>query len=161
MNDSIEVSLVKPISMANEAYVMCEGWIYDCSETTVRDIMHSPLYASDGNSIYDVATLMSEKEVGSVLTLNEDGEVSGVLTERDVLKKVVGLGLDPRSTSVKQVASSPVVTIEWYTTIDEAAKLMVEKHIRRLPIMEDGSIIGIVSDRDLIRAIPAIFKRGF
>lgn len=160
MNDSIEVRLDKPISIASEAYVMCEGWIYDCSETTVRDIMHSPLYTSENNSVFDVAALMSEKEVGSVLMLNEGGEVSGVLTERDLLKKVVGRGLDPRSTQVKQVASSPVMTIEWYTTIDEAAKLMVEKHIRRLPVMEDGSIIGIVTDRDLIRAIPAIFKRG-
>lgn len=161
ITDSIEVRLDRKSTIASESYVMCEGWIYDYSETTVRDLMHSPLYASDKNSVYDVATLMSEKEVGSILTLNEEGEVSGVLTERDLLKKVVGRGLDPKGTQVRDVATSPVLTIEWYTPIDEAAKLMAEKHIRRLPVMEDGSIIGIVTDRDLIRAIPGIFKRGF
>jgi CBS domain-containing protein len=159
-NDSIEVRLDKEDRIANESYVMCEGWIYDYTETTVRDVMHSPLYASDKNSVFNVASLMSEKDVGSVLTLNDDGEVSGVLTERDLLKKVVSRGLDPKATQVKEVASSPVLSVDWFITIDEAAELMAEKHIRRLPVTEDGSIIGIVTDRDLIRAIPGIFTRG-
>ena len=159
-NDSIEVRLDKQDTIANESYVMCEGWIYDYTETTVRDVMHSPLYASDKNSVFNVASLMSEKDVGSVLTLNDDGEVSGVLTERDLLKKVVSRGLDPKVTQVKEVASSPVLSVDWFITIDEAAKLMAEKHIRRLPVTEDGSIIGIVTDRDLIRTIPGIFTRG-
>jgi CBS domain-containing protein len=160
MNDSIEVRLDKQDSIASESYVMCEGWIYDFAETNVRDIMHSPLYSSDKATVHEVAALMSEKEVGSVLMINEEGGVSGVLTERDLLKKVVGRGLDPKGTQVRDVATSPVLAVEWYTTIDDAAKLMADKHIRRLPVMEDGSIIGIVTDRDLIRAIPGIFKRG-
>lgn len=159
-NDSVEVSLNRKISAANGTYVMCEGWTYECSETTVRDIMHTPLYVREDTSVYEAARLMSEKEVGSVLSVDKNGEVTGVFTERDVLKKVAGVGLDPCGVSIKQVASSPVTTVESWTSIDGAAELMAKNHIRRLPVVEDASIIGIVTDRDLIRAIPAIFKRG-
>jgi len=159
-SDSIEVNLNKEISIADEFYVMCEGRVYECHETTIRDIMHSPLYIREGYSVRDAARLMDEKERGSILSTDENGRVVGVLTERDILKRVVAQGLDPRDVLVKQVASSPITTIECSTSIDEVAKLMTEKHIRRLPVIEAGAIVGIVTDRDLIRAIPAIFKRG-
>ncbi|MBI5039027.1 MAG: CBS domain-containing protein [Nitrospirae bacterium] len=99
----------------------------------------------------EVAGIMDAKNVGSVLVVDKaDGKFVGIVTERDIVRKVVAKGLDGSSYLVKGVMSSPLVTIESTKTIFEAGDLMDQKKVRHLAVTEGSEVVGIVSIRDLI-----------
>ncbi len=99
----------------------------------------------------EVAGIMDSKNVGSVLIVDKgNGKIVGIVTERDIVRKVVAKGLDGSSYLVKGVMSSPLVTIESTKTIFEAGDLMVQKKVRHLGVTEGGEMVGVVSIRDLI-----------
>ena len=99
----------------------------------------------------EVAGIMDTKNVGSVLVVDKaDGKFVGIVTERDIVRKVVAKGLDGSSYLVKGVMSSPLVTIESTKTIFEAGDLMDQKKVRHLAVTEGSEVVGIVSIRDLI-----------
>lgn len=99
----------------------------------------------------EVAGIMDAKNVGSVLVVDKaDGKYVGIVTERDIVRKVVAKGLDGSSYLVKGVMSSPLVTIESTKTIFEAGDLMDQKKVRHLGVTEGSEVVGIVSIRDLI-----------
>ena len=99
----------------------------------------------------EVAGIMDQKNVGSVLVVDKaDGKYVGIVTERDIVRKVVAKGLDGSSYLVKGVMSSPLVTIESTKTIFEAGDLMDQKKVRHLAVTEGSEVVGIVSIRDLI-----------
>jgi CBS domain-containing protein len=110
--------------------------------------------ATDG--VNDAMKLMVEKNIGSVV-VTEDGEMVGIVTERDVLKKCC-----PRAEcdvmKARDVMSSPLVTIDGGGALGEAADLMAEKRIRRLLVTEGGKICGIITERDVMRATLDVFK---
>lgn len=99
-----------------------------------------------------VATLMTDKRIGSLL-VTQNGVVVGILTERDLVQKVVGLDKDPTQVTVGTVMSSPLIDIDINRTVHDASDLMAEKGIRHLAVTENHAIIGILSVRDLIRMI--------
>jgi len=99
----------------------------------------------------EVAAIMDTKNVGSVLVVDKtDGKYVGIVTERDIVRKVVAKGLDGSSYLVKGVMSSPLVTIESTKTIFEAGDLMDQKRVRHLAVTEGSEVVGILSIRDLI-----------
>ena len=99
----------------------------------------------------EVAGIMDTKNVGSVLVMDKaDGKYVGIVTERDIVRKVVAKGLDGSSYLVKGVMSSPLVTIESTKTIFEAGDLMDQKRVRHLAVTEGSEVVGILSIRDLI-----------
>lgn len=99
----------------------------------------------------EVAGIMDTKNVGSVLVVDKtNGKYVGIVTERDIVRKVVAKGLDGSSYLVKGVMSSPLVTIESTKTIFEAGDLMDQKKVRHLAVTEGSEVVGIVSIRDLI-----------
>ncbi len=99
----------------------------------------------------EVAGIMDTKNVGSVLVIDKaNGKYVGIVTERDIVRKVVAKGLDGSSYLVKGVMSSPLVTIESTKTIFEAGDLMDQKRVRHLAVTEGSEVVGIVSIRDLI-----------
>ena len=99
----------------------------------------------------EVAGIMDAKNVGSVLVVDKaDGKYVGIVTERDIVRKVVAKGLDGSSYLVKGVMSSPLVTIESTKTIFEAGDLMDQKKVRHLAVTEGSEVVGIVSIRNLI-----------
>jgi CBS domain-containing protein len=102
---------------------------------------------SAGDSVTEASRRMHEQQTGSLLVMDGQNLV-GIITERDVLK-VVARGLDPNTTSIKEVMTTDVVTIEPNTRLKEAAKLMASKWIRHLPVVEGTKVVGIVSQRDL------------
>jgi signal-transduction protein with cAMP-binding, CBS, and nucleotidyltransferase domain len=107
----------------------------------------------------EVAGIMDSKNVGSVLVVDKgNGEFVGIVTERDIVRKVVAKGLDGSSYLVKGVMSSPVVTIESTKTIFEAGDLMDQKRVRHLAVTEGGEVVGVVSIRDLIN--PSQYDEG-
>jgi signal-transduction protein with cAMP-binding, CBS, and nucleotidyltransferase domain len=121
------------------------------------------------DSVFDALKLMAEKGVGALLVLKKDRLV-GILSERDYARKVILQGRSSRDTRVIDIMSSPVHTIHPEQTIIEAMELMTNKHIRHLPVSEDGqNVIGVVSigdvlnsliytQRQLIRALEAEMK---
>ncbi len=102
-------------------------------------------------TVMDVAGLMETKNVGSVLVMDkESGQIAGIITERDIVRKVVAKGVDGSSYMVKGVMSFPLLTVDSDKTIFEAGDLMDQKKVRHLAVTEGGEIVGIISIRDLI-----------
>jgi len=120
--------------------------------TKVREIMQPKIISvRSDQSAWDAASAMDRNGIGSVL-VGEQGNYIGIITEKDVIRKVTLQGLDPRATMVSEIMSSPLVTVDADRSIGEAALLMLDKRIRRLPIVEQGRIVGIITERDLNRA---------
>ena len=121
------------------------------SEVKVDDFMSKPVITTDEtNSIHDVAKTMGKQRVGSVI-ITRNGKPIGIFTERDLLTSFLGKekSLD---VNVGGKCSSRLVTAPAGSSIHKAAATMALKHIRRLPIVEEGEIIGIVTARDIVEA---------
>ena len=102
-------------------------------------------------TVQEVAKIMEAKGVGSVLVIDkESGEIAGIVTERDIVRKVVAKGVDGSSYLVKGVMSTPLLTIDSSKTIFEAGDYMDQKKVRHLAVTEGGKVAGVISIRDLI-----------
>ncbi len=124
---------------------------------TVKEIMHQHTFVQGGMTIKDVAALMSKKRIGSVLIKTTKGV--GILTERDITGKIVAAAKDPKKVSAEDVMTFPAKTINSDAEIYEACRIFTENHFRRLPVVEDGKIIGIVTTRDIVRQfVPQLVK---
>jgi len=108
-------------------------------------------------SVSEAINLMAENDIGSV-PVTRNGEIVGILTERDVLKKCRSEIQCP-AMQAEDVMSSPLVTIDASSAIGQAAELMAKKKIRRLLVTEEGKIRGIITERDVMRAALDAFKR--
>ncbi len=104
----------------------------------------------EDSPVLDAARMMVEKNRGSVLAARS-GEPVGIITERDILRKVVAKSLDPKSTKVKDVMTSPPTTIDYNRPLREAIELMVKKGLRRMLVTENGKIVGIFTMRDIVK----------
>lgn len=101
-------------------------------------------------SVAEAVNEMNRHSVGSVLLMN-GSELAGVFTERDVLRRVVGAGLDPKTTPVTKVMTSNVITVKPETTVQEVMAIFSEKRCRHLPVLQDGKLVGLVSIGDVSR----------
>lgn len=116
----------------------------------VRKLMTKNLVKADRQqTVQDVAKLMKEKKIGSILIF-EGKEVVGIVTETDIVRKVVAQGVDASSFLVKGIMSAPVYSIAADKNIFEAGELMDDKKVRHLAVTEGGEISGMLSVRDII-----------
>jgi len=106
-------------------------------------------------SVLHASQIMRKQEKGSLVVL-EGGEPVGIITERDLVRRVVANNLDPAQTRVSEVMSKPLLTANPDTSIGEAARIMVDNGIRRLPIVEGDRLIGIVTAVDLARYLSEV-----
>ena len=97
---------------------------------------------------------MHKQNIGALLIL-EDGSVKGIFTERDVLFRVVNDGLDPATTTVSQVMTPDPFCVPPATDVKTALREITERHIRHLPLVEDGKVVGVISSGDLNRHMVA------
>jgi len=116
----------------------------------VRYLMSSPVVTIRPDAtVYEAIKVMAEKRIGS-LVVTENEEIKGIFTERDLISRVLAKDLDPKKTTVKEVMTpAPLVTIDPDAEVSEAALLMVRRRIRRLPVIEDGKLVGIITAADL------------
>jgi CBS domain-containing protein len=116
----------------------------------IREVMTSnPRTVEASTPIIEAAKLMKDQDVGPIPVVEND-QVSGILTDRDIVLRVVAEGKDPKSTTVGEIASRDLVTIDPEQTLDEALRLMAQHQIRRLPVCEeDGRLVGIVAQADI------------
>jgi CBS domain-containing protein len=119
----------------------------------VEDIANKNIISVDENqSVYDAVTLMVTESIGAIVVTSMRRPV-GIITERDLAKKIILKGLDPKNVIAKELMSSPLVTIDASASLGEAAQLLQEKKIRRLLVQKNEEIIGIFTQRDLERAL--------
>ena len=116
----------------------------------VRDIMTpDPVSVSESASLRHAAEVMRDHDIGDVLVVGQDGRLSGILTDRGVVVDGLAAGADPDSATGGEICSRDLVTIGPDQAAVEASRLMADKAIRRLPVLVDGSLVGIVSLGDL------------
>ncbi|MDQ7842662.1 MAG: CBS domain-containing protein [Armatimonadota bacterium] len=121
---------------------------------TVRDLMSSPvLTVAPDATVREATAKMVRAGVASLLVPEDGDPAAGIVTKRDVVTKVVARGLDVGDVSVGEVASSPVMTIEPEATIPACSSRMAVEGVRRFPVQEGRTIIGIVSDSDILAAL--------
>ena len=112
-----------------------------------------PLTVKPNSSVQDAAKIMSEKKIGSII-ISGNGELSGILTERDLVRKVIARGKDPKSVKVSEVMSKPVVCINEDEDLLNASELMKKKNIRRLVVVDKTKkLVGILSTNDMARVL--------
>lgn len=122
-------------------------------DIAVRDVKT----IEEDEPVVKAADLMCQHNIGCLVVVKE-GRPVGIVTERDLLRKVLVPCLDPRATKVLRVMSKPLITGDPDMDVVYAAKFMISRDIKRLPIVEGGRLVGIVTLTDLLRAMPGLVK---
>ena len=104
------------------------------------------------DTIYDALQLMADRNIGAVLVLSEQ-EIKGIFSERDYARKVILLGKTSRTTPISEIMTTNVICVEPTWTADQCMALMTEKHVRHLPVVENGRVVGVISIGDAVRAV--------
>ena len=122
------------------------------SETQVKDVMTRALISADpATTVYQISKMMEQGGMGSIL-VKKDGIPSGIITDRDFAIKVAAHGVS-MNTPVEKVASFPLLTINSTDSILDAAKVMSDKKIRKLAVVEEGKVVGIITKTDLVNQL--------
>jgi IMP dehydrogenase len=103
-------------------------------------------------TVFEAVRKMVELNTGSLL-VTEGEEIRGIVTERDYLRGIVLAGRTSRTTQVREIMTSRVVVVQQETSVEEAMAIMTDRHIRHLPVVDDGKLVGIVSIGDLVKQI--------
>lgn len=120
----------------------------------VRDIMSRNVKTvRPDDTALDAVRKMNKFRIGSVIVVNS-GRPVGIITERNILQKIVEPRHDPATIKAKDIMTRPLITIDPHTAIDEAAKIMATKTIKTLPVVEKDKILGIITSSDIVRNSP-------
>ena len=103
-------------------------------------------------TVFAGLTLMAEKNIGAVLVMS-DGAIAGIVSERDYARKVVLLGRTSKTTPVREIMTTDVISVEPGWTADQCMALMTDRRIRHLPVVENDALVGIISIGDVVRAV--------
>ncbi len=107
---------------------------------------------SPSTTVYDALKLMSDKNIGALIVT--DGEkVAGIFSERDYARKIILMGKSSRETEVQEIMTGNVFSIKSSQSIGECMSVMTDKHIRHLPVIDDGKLTGVISIGDVVKAI--------
>jgi CBS domain-containing protein len=124
--------------------------------TTARDIMTADAtYCSAEASAADAARKMAEEDIGAIPVCDADGRLCGVITDRDLALQIVASSRDPEAVKIRDlIDGTEVVTIGADDSVEEAIRTMKEHAVRRLPVIDGQSLVGMVSQADIARAMP-------
>lgn len=129
------------------------------SKMFVKDVMTSPVVTMDESvSSNKIANVMAEKALGCVIVTNKTGKPVGIITERDLVQRVLAKNLVPDTIKAKSIMTSPLVTISPEATVTDAAKQMNSLKIRRLGVVYKGSLRGIVTSKDVLGVMPELIE---
>jgi CBS domain-containing protein len=125
----------------------------------VKDVMSSPVVTLDENeSSNKAAAVMDQNDFGCVIVTNKAGNPIGIITERDLVSRVLAKNLKPDTAQAKEIMTTPLVTIEPDATITEAARRMNRLDIRRLGVTYKGNLVGIISSKDILGVMPEMLE---
>lgn len=125
----------------------------------VREAMSSPVVTvSEDQSVVDAAKLMSEHRIGAIIVNSADQQPIGIVTERDLVFQVIAKDAVPRDVKVKDVMSSPLRMVDPETSLEDAMRIMDRRNIRRLGVTYKGKLEGVITDKDILRVMPALIE---
>lgn len=129
------------------------------SKMLVKDIMSSPVVTiKEDAPTNHVAKLMDENDLGCIVVTNKEGRPLGIITERDLVVRVLAKNVKPDTVEAKKIMTSPLVTIEPEATISEAARRMSRLDVRRLGVLYKGQLVGLISSKDILRVMPELIE---
>jgi CBS domain-containing protein len=125
--------------------------------TTVQQLLENKtnretLTVAPAASVREALELMDEKDIGALLVL-DDGQLVGIFSERDYVRRVIGKKEINLDSSIKELMSNPVYFISPNSPVDEAMALMSDRHIRHLPVMDVGRLVGVISIGDVVKQL--------
>ncbi len=128
---------------------------------TVRDIMTDPaIVIAEKASVREAAELMREHNIGSVPVVDSGENLVGIVTDRDIVVRNMARGLDPKSHSVNEIMTRDVSCVTPETEIDDAAQVMANDRVRRLPVVKDDRVVGFVALGDISACRDYMFETG-
>jgi CBS domain-containing protein len=128
------------------------------SDIYVEEVMTKfPIIAKPDMTVHQAAKTMKAERVGSLVIVEDDTPI-GIITERDLVDKVVAEGKVPSKVTVKEVMSTPLVTVGPNESVAEAARRMSTLKMRRLPVVFEGHLIGILTENDILRISPSLIE---
>ncbi|MFH1180585.1 MAG: CBS domain-containing protein [Candidatus Bathyarchaeota archaeon] len=120
----------------------------------VRDIMAKNIKTvKPDETVHAAVQKMNKFDIGSVIVVSS-GRPIGIITETNIMRRIVEPRMDPDTVWVKDIMSSPLTTIDENAAVEEAAKIMVEKRINRIPVMKGDKLVGLISSTDIVKASP-------
>jgi CBS domain-containing protein len=123
--------------------------------STVRDVMtHDCACIGEGESVLEAARQLASRNIGSMPICGDDDRLKGMVTDRDIVVKVVSEGRDPASVTAGDLAQGEIVTVDVDASVEDALNTMSERQIRRLPVIENQRLVGVVAQADLARSLP-------
>jgi len=128
----------------------------DVDELKVGDAMTRGVICVDvEDTVFSAAQVMTKNDISSVI-VTKNGDGVGIITERDILSKIVVKSKDPKKVQASDVMTQPLITVKPDSSIDDAARLMRDNNIRRLVVSDKNKIIGVISEFDIVRIEPAL-----
>jgi len=119
----------------------------------VRDVMTKDVKViGPDSSVHKVVAAMNKYNIGSIIVVKDD-RPDGVISERDILRRVVEPCLSPETITAKQIMTSPVITISESASVHEVIKLMAEKRVRKIPVMKRDKLVGIITYTDILSKV--------
>ncbi len=106
-----------------------------------------------GTTVHEALKLMAEKNIGAVVVIDDQKRIHGIFSERDFARKMMGEGMSTRTTLVREIMTTLLVTVNPDTRINECMALMTEKRIRHLPVMDGEKLVGVVSIGDVVKSV--------
>ncbi len=117
----------------------------------------SPVTILADATVAEAASAMRDKEIGSLIVL-EGGRPAGIITERDIVTKVAADVRSAADTRVRDIMSAPLIAVHPHQEVAEAAKIMAARKIRRLPVIKEGKLVGMITENDIIRVWPQLIE---
>jgi len=122
----------------------------------VRDVMtKNPRVVRHDTSVQEVVATMTKFDISSVIVVQEERPV-GIVTHKDIVSKLVQPRIPPDAVTAREIMATPVVTIDENASMEEAARLMTKKNIKKLPVVRDNKLVGIITSMDLVREEPKL-----
>jgi CBS domain-containing protein len=129
------------------------------SKLLVKDVMSSPVVTTEEDATADtVAGLLDKHGLGCIIVTSSKGKPLGIITERDLVGRVLAKNIKPDAVKAQDVMTSPLIAIESDETISEAARRMSRLNIRRLGVMYKGKLVGVLSSKDILAVMPELIE---
>jgi CBS domain-containing protein len=124
----------------------------------VSEIMSENVRTVRPNStVTEIVRKMNKFDIGSVVVVEGEKPV-GIITERDILRRVLEVTLASEALKAKEIMSAPLITVSDQSTVDEAARIMIDKRIKKMPVVHEGKLVGILTSTDVMRSEPRLVE---
>lgn len=129
------------------------------SRMIVKDVMSSPVTTIyEDETAQKAAQLMDQRDIGCVIVVSEKGKPLGVITERDLVRRVLAKNSLPSKMTAKEVMTSPLITVNPDETLSEATRRMSRLNVRRLGVVYKGNLVGLISSKDVLAVTPELIE---